>query len=141
MTYLFALAGLRSDGRCCSCDCSIAPEGYCGCEPDEDPVLQDQRCRARTYLLGRYPCGPCECAHPSCHTCGIVPGPAALLVVREGREVRVCTRCKLSDDQTAEVLVRPDTPLSPFSAWDNWGASLLALGWGWPNAPTETQEE
>ena len=38
------------DGRCDSCGCEIAPEGYCGCEPSRDVVAYERRCHARALL-------------------------------------------------------------------------------------------
>jgi hypothetical protein len=39
-----------ANGRCTSCNCPIAPEGYCGCEPSHDPVVYARRVAARAAL-------------------------------------------------------------------------------------------
>lgn len=50
------LAALRDvtethNGKCDSCGCQVAPEGYCGCEVnDGDLVTHQRRCRARMAI-------------------------------------------------------------------------------------------
>ena len=39
------------DGRCGSCGCEIAPEGYCGCRPLKDAVANTRKCAARAAIL------------------------------------------------------------------------------------------
>jgi len=38
------------DGKCDSCGCEIAKEGYCGCLPLPDSVMNDRRCKARVVI-------------------------------------------------------------------------------------------
>jgi len=51
LTELEAIADVKNR-RCTSCGCEIAPEGYCGCLPDEgDLVTYERRCSARRTIL------------------------------------------------------------------------------------------
>ena len=63
-----------------------------------------------------FPCGRCEC-NEGC-PCEQGAGPAAYLIKRAGRTLKVCTRCMLSGDEKLKVLVtRAVSPL-PFIKWD-----------------------
>lgn len=68
--------------------------------------------------------GKCECVHGSC-PCSISAGPAVFTVIREGRTMRVCTKCDLSTDRATRILLvqgeDPVTFLDTLMAWDALG--------------------
>ena len=72
------------------------------------------------------PHGLCECNDDSCLKCG-GRGPAAWSVVREGRPMRVCTRCWFSTDTARTPLVTSDEDAEPYQTWDPLGALHLCL--------------
>ena len=74
-------------------------------------------------LVDIAPHGLCECDGISC--CG-GRGPAWLEVTREGRRIKVCTRCDLTSDKDREILVQPTTPTKVFSDFDALGAMVIA---------------
>lgn len=74
----------------------------------------------------KYPHGACECTLGGCPSCSVVPGPAAYVVVRGGKAIRVCTRCDLPTDQARQVLVTVADPVGMYFAWDELGAACLA---------------
>lgn len=49
LAALEALVDMHN-GKCGSCSCPVAPEGYCGCAPLADSVEHERRCRARAAL-------------------------------------------------------------------------------------------
>lgn len=59
-----------------------------------------------------YPYGKCECTS-NCQ-CSVEAGPAAYIVVRNGKKIKCCTRCNLSDDSIVNVLVSKHMPSSEF---------------------------
>lgn len=74
----------------------------------------------------KFPFGECEC-RDGCQ-CALRPGPAAFAAVRNGRKVKLCTRCDVSSDKpTLELLVQRDTPIGPFLEWDGLGALAIGL--------------
>lgn len=72
-----------------------------------------------------YPYGLCEC-RDSC-ACETNPGPAAWDVLRDGRRLKVCTRCTLSGDADRKLLVKKTDVVGPFLAYDAWGMCVVAL--------------
>ncbi len=70
-----------------------------------------------------YPCGQCEC-RDGCQ-CKAVAGPAAWTINRDGRILKVCSRCTLSGDTDRKLLVTDETPLAPFEEYDFLGAFLI----------------
>lgn len=72
-----------------------------------------------------YPYGSCECREERCNCHG---GPAAYTAVREGKEVRLCTRCVLRKDvPTRRLLVTPDTSPEPFFEHDLLGFFRITM--------------
>jgi hypothetical protein len=67
----------------------------------------------------RYPHGECECRQ-GC-SCQGIPGPAAEEITRNGKRLKVCTRCTLTGDTDREWLVTEASPLEPFRSWDALG--------------------
>ncbi len=77
--------------------------------------------------MNKHPCGRCECG--DCAVAGPAgcDGPAAFTVVRDGKKMKVCTRCDLSIDQQKTLLVTRDTPAHAFAAWDAFGFIMLSF--------------
>ncbi len=75
-------------------------------------------------MTNDFPHGECEC-RDGCQ-CEDTPGPAAFSVVRDGKKMRVCTRCYLKTDSAKKLLVtRTDSSVLYFS-YDVLGALLIA---------------
>ena len=85
--------------------------------------------KRRAQMSAEYPHGECECRHPSC-SCGggRKPGPAAFEVTREGKPIKVCTRCDLSGDRPSRVLlVQERDEMGPYIDWDALGAMCITF--------------
>ena len=65
----------------------------------------------------------CEC-RTICQ-CAVVPGPAAWSIVRDGKEMKVCTRCILSGDYDRKLLVGKDDDANEFIEYDALGFFLM----------------
>jgi hypothetical protein len=70
-----------------------------------------------------HPCGQCEC-RDGCR-CEAFAGPAAWTVNRDGRILKVCSRCTLSGDTDRKLLVTNETPSAPFEEYDDLGFFLI----------------
>lgn len=82
---------------------------------------------------GSHPCGYCEC-----DTCAVCAGfgPAAFEVKRDGKLMRLCTKCDLSGDAEKRILLDDGTPVAPFWDWDALGAMcLIGMALDEKNAP------
>lgn len=69
----------------------------------------------------------CECNF-NCMNCP--PGndhPVAFLVERDGKELKVCTRCDLSRDIYITKLFDEKTPINPFITYDPLGAMVMTM--------------
>ena len=76
----------------------------------------------------KYPYGECECIHDACQCSTRGPGPAAYTAVRDGKRMRLCTRCDLFQDRpTKELLVKSMADLPLFEEYDSLGG--LCLRW------------
>jgi len=53
--------------------------------------------------------------------------PVAYLISREGREMKVCTRCQMSNDKIISMLIDRETPSNPYIEFDALGAMLLIM--------------
>jgi transcription elongation factor Elf1 len=83
--------------------------------------LEEAVSKKKSELLSSpYPHGPCECT-AGCMVCKHRPGPAAFVVQRDGKPVKVCTKCDLTGEQSA-LLVTPTDDLDVYDAWDDLGA-------------------
>lgn len=71
------------------------------------------------------PHGLCECVL-GCQ-CQIIRGPAAFQVERNGRTLKVCTRCNLSGDRNQKLLVGMNDPMRVFMNYDPLGAMAIAF--------------
>ncbi len=71
----------------------------------------------------RYPHGECECRQ-GCQ-CQGVPGPAAEEITRDGKRLRVCTRCTLPEDTDRVWLVTKDSPADVFMNYDTLGFFVI----------------
>jgi len=71
-----------------------------------------------------FPHGKCECAPCRAGWCG-GRGPAAYEVRRDGKVLRVCTKCTLFRDNYQKLLVKPGDPIEPFEAWDELGTMRI----------------
>jgi hypothetical protein len=68
----------------------------------------------------------CEC-RDGC-PCAENPGPAALLVLRNGNPLHVCTRCCLTEvDQVLFITVPTDPPPQEFLEYDLLGCFALSM--------------
>lgn len=69
-----------------------------------------------------HPYGVCECSGGliGLGCCGGT-GPAAFSVVRDGKRIRVCTRCDLSRDEDKRLLVKKTDMAEPFQSFDALG--------------------
>lgn len=87
-----------------------------------------------------FPHGECECRN-GC-SCARKPGPAAFEVTREGKVMRVCTRCDFSSDKpTRKLIVQPEDPSAVFLDYDAFGWLCIVAELGARLAPKETEEE
>lgn len=85
------------------------------------------RANHMTEVASTFPYGACECRHEDC-PCYVVAGPAAFVVTRDGKALRVCTRCDLSSDRaTRRLLVKGTDALEPFHEWDSLGAFCIVF--------------
>jgi len=73
-----------------------------------------------------WPHGLCECRE-TC-ACAENPGPAVFLIEREGKQLRVCTRCKLSGDDLIKTLLENVDNVIPLLEYDDFGMTLIAMG-------------
>lgn len=71
-----------------------------------------------------FPAGRCECDGP---TCCHGRGPAAFEVTRDGKRMKVCTRCDLTSDGDKKLLVTRDMPAKLFFDFDPLGALCIAF--------------
>lgn len=79
-------------------------------------------------IKNMFPHGACECADGMPGGCCMGRGPAAFEVLRDGKKMRVCTRCDFSSDEpTRKLLVRGTDPMSIYSDFDGLGALCLAF--------------
>ena len=69
-----------------------------------------------------YPYGRCECPeHPNCQ------GPAFYEVKRDGKTIKVCTRCDLPSDTDKKFLIKEDQVIGPFWRYDKLGVMKAAI--------------
>lgn len=73
-----------------------------------------------------HPHGVCECDNGVVGGCCLGNGPVAFEVVRDGRTMRLCTRCDLSDDKNKRLLVTEADNLEIFLNHDVMGAMVIA---------------
>lgn len=72
-----------------------------------------------------FPFGGCECRGGGCQ-CDEKVGPAAWSVVRDGKTMKVCTRCDFSEDKpTRKFLGDLNTNMAPFWEYDVLGAFCI----------------
>lgn len=78
-------------------------------------------------MENKFPYGKCDCSTGivSLGCCG-GNGPAAFEVTRNGKRLKVCTRCDLSTDQAKICLVKQGDNLDVFSS-DPLGALCLTF--------------
>ena len=70
--------------------------------------------------MSAYPHGECEC-RDGCQ-CEHRAGPAACEVARNGKTMRVCTRCDFASDRpTRRLLVTRDDDATSYYDWDVLG--------------------
>lgn len=80
-----------------------------------------------------FPYGKCECTS-GCQ-CEVAPGPAAYTVVRDGKTMKVCTRCDFTSDRpTKKQLVKPVDNMEVFERYDSLGAFCLTMHFEEPEA-------
>ena len=85
-----------------------------------------------------YPFGKCEC---SCEHCADIPGPAALIIMRDKEVLNVCTRCHLIGSELGVTLGMRQNPdkilaipakhatreqIDMFITYDTMGSVVLA---------------
>lgn len=66
----------------------------------------------------------CEC--PARGMCCNGYGPAAYLVERDGKKLKLCTRCDLSGDKRIKILVKK-SQLEEYFDFDPLGGMVLAM--------------
>ena len=70
--------------------------------------------------MSKFTHGECECRN-GCR-CACYAGPAAYEVIRNGKTMKVCTRCDLSSDvATRKLLVTEDESGGEYGRWDSLG--------------------
>lgn len=74
----------------------------------------------------RYPHGRCECPEPTARCCG-GSGPVAHEVTRDGKRLRLCTRCDFSTDTNKKLLVTGTEPVGLYLEFDALGAFVIAM--------------
>lgn len=72
-----------------------------------------------------FPFGECECRGGGCQ-CDHKAGPAALSVVRDGKPLKVCTRCFFMSDEDSKPLASKGASLKTFFDYDILGAMVLS---------------
>ena len=73
--------------------------------------------------MNTVPHGLCECKDRAPDYCG-GRGPAAFVVLRGDKNMRVCTKCDLLGE-TKTLLVTKGDSLAPYEEWDSPGAFCL----------------
>jgi hypothetical protein len=68
----------------------------------------------------------CECDCDQ-HPHGAANAPVAFEVTRDGKRMKVCTRCDFSTDKDKLWLFDKSTPSGPFIEFDALGAVCIAL--------------
>lgn len=66
----------------------------------------------------------CDCVCSN-HSNGAENAPCAFLVERNGKQMKVCTRCDLTSDQNKVRLFDTETIFKPFFEFDPLGALCL----------------
>ena len=75
-----------------------------------------------------FPHGTCECTSGFGSGCCHGQGPAAFQVIRDGKKVRLCTKCDLKSDRPTRVcLVTPAEPIQPYAEFDPLGALCIVV--------------
>lgn len=77
-------------------------------------------------MNAEYPHGVCECDTGVVGGCCLGDGPAAVEVTRDGKQMRLCTRCDLSTDLDKKVLVTKEDDFAVYVEFDALGALCLA---------------
>lgn len=72
---------------------------------------------ARSKLDKKFPYGVCECPTPTGQCCGGC-GPVAHSVLRDGKRLKLCTRCTFPGDTDRELLVKKTDKLEPWKTFD-----------------------
>lgn len=76
-------------------------------------------------MSATFPHGECEC-RGGCQ-CEVQAGPAAYEVTRDGKVMRVCTRCDLLEDApTKRLLVTRNDDAQAYYDWDVLGLVCIA---------------
>lgn len=71
--------------------------------------------------MSEYLYGDCECTGGgTCH-CAHAPGPAAFVVERDGKTMKVCTRCDFASDVNKELLWKESDNVEVLSDYDALG--------------------
>lgn len=73
--------------------------------------------KVKEYLM-------CECPHASHECCG-GRGPAVFEVTRDGKKLKLCTRCDFSSDKK-RLIVDGEYPLKTLVDFDPLGAFVVA---------------
>lgn len=68
----------------------------------------------------------CECPCNN-HINGADKTPVAFIIERNGKEMKVCTRCDLTSDKKIARLFDRDTLMQPFMEFDALGAVCLGI--------------
>lgn len=77
------------------------------------------------YKGDKYPYGVCDCDSGVAGGCCLGTGPAARTAIREGKEVRLCTRCNLLKDKSTEKLLVTKEHLQTFLDYDYIGSLAI----------------
>src|ERR1700687_2107103 len=86
--------------------------------------LTAQKMLREEFEMDNYPHGKCECNNQDC-ACYANPGPVAYSVIRNKKNILVCTCCVTSEDTHIVCVVkRSDSPELYFN-YDFLGAMLL----------------
>lgn len=73
-----------------------------------------------------FPYGVCECPEASAMCCD-GQGPVAFSVLRNGKRLRLCTRCDMSTDEDRKTLVKKTDNFKLYLEFDTLGALCLAF--------------
>lgn len=73
-----------------------------------------------------FPYGTCQCPTGMAGGCCGGHGPAAFEVERDGKTIRVCTKCDLSSDKNKVLLVKESDDKKIFIKHDAW--AIIAFG-------------
>ena len=92
------------------------PYGFCECSSGRPEAVETVFDKLAAELVGT----------KSTSHCCIGTGPAAYTAIRDDKEIKLCTKCYLSEDKLSlKLLVQPTDDLTSFIEFDELGAFII----------------